>query len=85
MHLINAPPNPRQLLREINLIPQNRSGLLVRPQTVQSAADDARVGFLVVENGQSASGHDGGEDREGAQPAVGGDEGGEGAVGAALH
>ena len=85
MHLINAPPNPRQLLREINLVAQDRARLLVRPQTVQSAADDARVGFLVVENRQSASGHDGREDREGAQPAVGGDEGREGAVGAALH
>lgn len=85
MHLINLPPNPRQLLREINLIAQKPPGLLVRPQRVQSRVDDARVGFLIVENRQRASGHDGREDGQGAHPAVGRGEGGEVAVGAALH
>jgi len=40
---------------------------------------------LVVENRERASGHDGREDRESAQPAVGGYEGGKGAVGAPGH
>jgi hypothetical protein len=85
MHLINTPPNPRQLLREINLVPKDPPRLVVRPQRVQRAADDARVALLVVEDGECASGHYGGEDGERAEPAVGGREGGKGAVGAAFH
>ena len=85
VHLIDTAPNPRQLLCEIDFISQERARLLVRPQTVQSAADDARVGFLVVEDGERAGRHNGREDREGAQPAVRRDERVEGSVGAAFH
>jgi len=85
MHLINGPPDPRQLLCKVNLVSQDRTRLLVRSQTVQGAADDARIGFLVVEDGERAGNHDGAEDREGAQPAVRRDERRESAVGAAFH
>ena len=85
MHLINTAPNPRQLLREIHLIPKDPPRLLVRSQRIQRGADDARIALLVVEDRQRARGHDGREDGQGAQPAVGRGEGGKGAVGAAFH
>lgn len=85
MQLINLAPDPRNLACKVNLIAQNLAGPWVRAQGVERAVHDGRGGFLVIEDCERRGDHDYGEERERAEPAVRGADGGEGAVAAAFH
>lgn len=86
MQLVHLPPDPRDLVPEVNLVAQFPAAGLARAQRVQRRLDDGRGRLLVVEDAQGRDGDDEQEDGQGARPdAPGLGHGREGAVGAAGH
>lgn len=86
MQLVHLPPDPRDLVPEVNLVAQFPAAGLARAQRVQRRLDDGRRRLLVVEDAQGRDGDDEQEDGQGARPdAPGLGYGREGAVGAAGH
>lgn len=61
MQLIHRPTDPRYLMSEINLIPQNLTSLLRGPQSIERTAHNARRRLLIIEDTEHGGADENGE------------------------